>query len=219
MQALIQCLQRQRPPSLGLCASCSASSTPAVGVHDGRQTSLGACACLVVSCVNVVGREGCADAERYQDTVDAVCEVANRSLEGLREEMGKGESVRSIALDDRVMAGCSGGQRWADAVEAQVDPGGHEAKVGQEHGSLGAEDDGGDGVGEQEDGGEVLDTHADETFGDGDGVFGDELLEGDEEAGLDGDAAGDGGAAGRSQWGSGHGSESTYSGTVLEVMT
>jgi hypothetical protein len=40
----------------------------------------------------------------------------------------------------------------------------------------------------------VLDAHANEAFGDGDGVLRDELLEGDKEAGLDGDAAGDGGA-------------------------
>jgi hypothetical protein len=38
----------------------------------------------------------------------------------------------------------------------------------------------------------VLDTHADEAFRDGHGVFGDELLEGDEEASLNGNASGDG---------------------------
>ena len=42
----------------------------------------------------------------------------------------------------------------------------------------------------------MLDTHANEAFGDGDGVFGDQLLEGDEEACLNGDATGDGGVAG-----------------------
>ena len=41
----------------------------------------------------------------------------------------------------------------------------------------------------------MLHAHADETLGNSDGVLGDELLEGDEEAGLDGDAARDGGAA------------------------
>jgi hypothetical protein len=38
----------------------------------------------------------------------------------------------------------------------------------------------------------MLDAHADEAFGDGNGVFGNELLEGDEEASLDSNAAGDG---------------------------
>jgi hypothetical protein len=37
----------------------------------------------------------------------------------------------------------------------------------------------------------VLDAHADEAFGNGNGVFGNELLERDEEASLDGNAAGD----------------------------
>lgn len=67
----------------------------------------------------------------------------------------------------------------------------------------------------------MLDAHADEAFGNGDGVFGDELLEGDEEAGLDGDAAGDGGAAASSQYSIARPSPCTctYSGTVLEVTT
>lgn len=65
----------------------------------------------------------------------------------------------------------------------------------QEHGGLGANHDAGDGVGEEEDGGEVLDAHANEALCDGDGVFGHELLECDEEAGLDGDAARDCGVA------------------------
>jgi len=47
----------------------------------------------------------------------------------------------------------------------------------------------------------VLDAHADQAFGNGDCVFGHELLEGDEEAGLDGDAAGYGGAPGGQYWG------------------
>jgi hypothetical protein len=42
----------------------------------------------------------------------------------------------------------------------------------------------------------VLDAHADEAFGDGNGVFGNELLERDEEASLDGNAAGDGSGPG-----------------------
>lgn len=116
--------------------------------------------------------------------------------------MGEGECVRGVALDDRAVAGRCRGQRGARAVEAQVDPGGHEAKVGQEHGGFGAEDNARDGVGGQEDGWEVLDAHADEALGDGDGVLRDELLEGDEEAGLDGDAAGDGGAAAWRQYSS-----------------
>ena len=48
----------------------------------------------------------------------------------------------------------------------------------------------------------MLDAHADEALGNGDGVLRDELLEGDEEAGLDGDAAGDGGAAAWRQYSS-----------------
>lgn len=38
----------------------------------------------------------------------------------------------------------------------------------------------------------MLDAHANEALGNSDGVFGDELLEGDKEAGLDGDTTGDG---------------------------
>jgi hypothetical protein len=41
----------------------------------------------------------------------------------------------------------------------------------------------------------VLDAHADEASGDGDSVLGHKLLEGHEETGLNGDAAGDGGVA------------------------
>ena len=46
----------------------------------------------------------------------------------------------------------------------------------------------------------MLDAHADEAFGDGNGVFGDELLEGNEKASLDGNAAGDCGMSGRRQY-------------------
>lgn len=133
--------------------------------------------------------------------------------------MGKGEGVGSIALDDRAVAGRCRRQRGADTVEAQVDPGGHEAKVSQEHGGLGAKNDTRDGVGGEEYGREVLDAHTDEAFCDGNGVFRNELLEGDEEAGLDGDAARNGGAAVLDQYNEAQADGCTYSGTVLEVMT
>jgi len=42
----------------------------------------------------------------------------------------------------------------------------------------------------------VLDAHADHAFEEGDGVFGDELLEGDEEASLDGNTTGYSGCSG-----------------------
>lgn len=42
----------------------------------------------------------------------------------------------------------------------------------------------------------MLDAHADEALGDGDGVLRHQLLEGHEKAGLDGNAARDGGAPG-----------------------
>lgn len=44
----------------------------------------------------------------------------------------------------------------------------------------------------------MFDAHTDDTFGDGNGVLGDKLFKGDEEAGLYGDTAGDG--CGASCW-------------------
>ena len=46
----------------------------------------------------------------------------------------------------------------------------------------------------------MLDAHADEALCDGNGVFGDELLEGDEEASLDGNASRDGRAPSLGQY-------------------
>jgi hypothetical protein len=43
----------------------------------------------------------------------------------------------------------------------------------------------------------MLDTHTDHAFEDGDGMLGDKLLEGDEEAGLDCYSAGDRGCSGK----------------------
>lgn len=70
-------------------------------------------------------------------------------------------------------------------VEAQVDPADHEAGEGEPEGGVGAEEGAGEHVGEDEDGGEVLDAHADGAAEEGDGVFGDELFEGHEEGGFD----------------------------------
>jgi hypothetical protein len=68
----------------------------------------------------------------------------------------------------------------------------------------------------------VLDAHANEALCDGDGVLWDELLEGDEEGGLDGDAARDCGAATRISTGDGGrwtvGGGQAYSGVVLLLM-
>lgn len=113
-------------------------------------------------------------------------------MDRLREEVSKSECVRGVSSNHRSVTSRSGRERWADTEEAEVDPGCHEAEVCQEHGGLRAQNYARYCVGEEEDGGEVLDTHAHKALGDGDGVLGDELLEGDEEAGLNGDAAGDG---------------------------
>lgn len=80
-------------------------------------------------------------------------------------------------------------------VEAQIGPGGKETEPGENGGDVGAKEWAGEGVGQKEQGGEVLDTDLDEALEQSYGVFWDQLLEGDEEAGLQRDAATDGGEA------------------------
>lgn len=110
--------------------------------------------------------------------------------------MSKAEGVGSISTNDGAVSSGRGRERGADAIEAKVDPCSHEAKVGKEHGRLGAQDCAGDGIRKQEYGGEMLDAHANEALCNGYGMLGHELLKGNEEAGLDSDTAGDGGVPG-----------------------
>lgn len=110
------------------------------------------------------------------------------------EEVGKGEGVACVAAHGGHVVRGGGGEDGGGAVEAEVGPRGHEGEEGEEHCRFGAEEGAGDGVEEEEEGGEVLDSHA-EDAPDGHGVLGDQLLEGDEKAGLDGDAPGNGGVS------------------------
>ena len=64
-------------------------------------------------------------------------------------------------------------------VEAEVCPAGEEAEPGEDGGGVGEEEEAGEGVGSEENGGKVLDPNLDYALKDGDGVFGDELFEGD----------------------------------------
>lgn len=196
MQPLVQCLQSQGPSALcfGACLACLSAST--VGVHDAGQPTFYSCAGLLISRVNVLGGEGSADFQRHQGVVDLIGDGADRSVQGLWEEVGEGKSVGGIAFDDGAVAGGSRGQRGADAVEAEVDPSSQEAEPGEEHGGLGAQDKAGQGVCEEENGGEMLDAHADDALCDCNSVLGNELLEGDKEGSLNGNAAGDGGGEG-----------------------
>ena len=201
MESLVECLQSQCSPSFGFGSRRSSLPAPAVGVHDAWQAPLGAGAGLLVAGINGFRGEGRAYSDCDERVVELIAQGTDGCLDWFGEEVRESKGVRGIALDDRSIAGSSGRKRWADAVEAQVDPRRKEAEPREEHGRLSAQRNARYGVGEEENGGEVLDAHADEALGDCDGMLRDELLEGDEEAGLDRNAAGDGGGAVRvSKW-------------------
>lgn len=110
--------------------------------------------------------------------------------------MSESKGVRGVAFYHGAVTRSSGRKRGADAVEAKIDPRSQEAEPGQEHGRLRAEGYARYGVGEEEYGGEMFHTHTYDAFCDCNGMLGDELLEGNEEASLNGNATGDcGGAA------------------------
>jgi hypothetical protein len=113
-------------------------------------------------------------------------------MDGFREKVRESERVRGVAPNHRSVSGCSRRERGTDAEEAKIYPGCHKAKVCQEHGGLGANYDARKRVNEEENCGEVLDTHADEALCNGNRVLRDELFKGHEEPCLDGDATGDG---------------------------
>lgn len=192
MQSLIESPERQRPSSFRLFAAPTAPTR----MQQAWQLAFSSGRSLLVARIHISSREGRADSKSYEGIVHRVRNRRNRRLYRIREEVRERKSIRSVTADGGGLAsgGC-GRKGRRDAVEAQVDPGGEEAVPREEHGGVGAECDAGDCVCEDEDGGEVLDADAKDAAEDGDGVFGDELFEGDEEGGLDGYAAAYGGCA------------------------
>lgn len=119
-----------------------------------------------------------------------VRDKGNRGLHHVGEEAGKGKGLAGIALDTQAV-GRSSGQVGLLLIEPQVRPTGQETQPGQDGGGIRSEDDAAEGVEEQEQSREMLDAHFDQALENRDGVFWHELLECDEEGGLDGNTTAD----------------------------
>lgn len=100
------------------------------------------------------------------------------------EETGEGKRLAGIALNTQAGGGGTG-EIGLSLEESEVGPAGQETEPGEDRGRFGSEEYAADGVEKEEDGGEVFDAHLHQTFEDGHCMFGDELLEGDEEGSLD----------------------------------
>lgn len=189
LQSLIQRFQGQGTSTFGFLAFAvvGVESARAVAVEDGGEAGLPSGKHLLVPRGNILLREGGADFERDEDVVDLVGHGGDRRLEDVREETGKGKGFTGITLHAESIGG-GAGEIGLAFVEAQIGPANEETQPGENGGGFGAQDDATEGIQQEEDGGEVFDAHLHETLEDGDGVFGHELFEGDEEGGLDGDA-------------------------------
>lgn len=188
MQFLIQRPERQRPPSLGLgprAARCRVAV--AIRVVPPRVTA---------SCRNLGLRERRAQAQCHEDVEDLVAQGGHQGLRGRGEELGEGEGLGGITAErvgrlGRVEIGEDG------LVEAQVGPAREEAEDGEEEGGEGEEGRQAENQDQAEvDEGEAWYAQGEDSPEEGDGVGGDELAEGDEEADLKRDGAGDGGQPG-----------------------
>lgn len=190
VQPLVQRLERQRAPSLGLCARTA-----------GRAAAVAALLVAVRRATVVALWEGRAQAHGDEDVEDSVGGLCDDGFDGAWEELGEGEGFCGVAAHGGgggVVGRLGGVEVWEDGlVEAQVGEGGKEAVQGEEEGGGGEER----GEGEEEDQGEVeegeaRDAKGEEAAKEGDCMGGNELREGDEEADLERDRAGDCGQAG-----------------------
>ncbi len=104
------------------------------------------------------------------------------------EEISERECITCVAFYACALA-CRGAEDRTGTVEAQVCPRDEEAEPGKEQCSFCAKDKTRKCVGKEKYGREMFDAHADH-FEKVDRVFGYELLEGNQEGGLEGDATG-----------------------------
>lgn len=186
LQTLIQGLEGQSASSFSFLAFSviRLDSASPVAVEDSGEAGLPSGENLLIPRSNILLRKRRAHFEGHEHIVDLVRDGSNRRLDHVREETGKGKGFTGITLHAHSVGG-GASEIGLAFVEAQISPAGEESQPRKNGSRFSAQDDTTQGIQEEEDGGEVLDPHLHQTLEDGDGMFGNELFECDEESCLD----------------------------------
>ena len=184
----------QSPESQGSSPFCllalTRASTGAMAAEERRETGLPSGKDLLVPRSDSLLRERGTDPERDEQIVDLIRDRGDGWLDHIGEKTGKGKGFACVTLDAHAIGGRAG-EIGLPLEEPEICPAGQETQPGEDCCGFGSQHHAADGVEKQEDGGEMFDAHLHQTLEYSDGVFGNELLEGDKEGSLDRDSTAD----------------------------
>jgi len=155
-----------------------------MGAEQCRETGLPSGKDLLVPRSDSFLRERSTKLERDEQIIYLAGDRGNRRLDHIREKTGKGKGFACIALNAHAISRRAGEIRLP-LEEPEVSPAGQETKPGENRCGFGSQHHAADGVEKEEEGGEMFDAHLHQSLEYSDGVFGNELLKGDEKGGLD----------------------------------
>lgn len=161
-----------------------------MAAEERRETGLPSGKDLLVPRSDSLLRERGTDPERDEQIVDLIRDRGDGWLDHIGEKTGKGKGFACVTLDAHAIGGRAG-EIGLLLEEPEICPAGQETQPGEDCCGFGSQHHAADGVEKQEDGGEMFDAHLHQTLEYSDGVFGNELLEGDKEGGLDRDSTAD----------------------------